>query len=219
MPWGETVEEVIRVIVRNAPRNGRILDLMCGPGVVLARIRRIRPDLELVGVDIDRGFLEYARSHSHGMRFIHADVLRWKPGRLFDGVICTGGIHHLPFQKQEGFVRRMYSLLKPGGILVAADPYLGDYAGASARIRAAAELGDAYIREVTDRGGFEADIQAAVQVKENDIHLREWKVASRRGPGRFRRAFPSVRWRQLWPKQQRMGGYGDYVVSAKKYKK
>ena len=216
MPWGETIEEVIRFVVTHCPRNGRVLDLMCGPGMVLAEIRRQRPDIDLVGVDIEPGFLEYARRHCQGARFVRADVLRWKSRRTFDVVICTGGIHHLPYQKQSTLIRRMSSLLKSSGWCITADPYLGDYANAESRRVAAMELGDAYIQVVRDHGGTEAVLQAVVWVKENDVAEHEWKVSWRRGPGRFRWVFRRVQWKQMWPRKQPMGGYGDYIVSAQK---
>ena len=66
-------EELLRRLVQRLPPGARVLDVGCGPGVELARLRAA--GLEAYGVDLSRRVLRAARGRA-GDRVVQGDVLR-----------------------------------------------------------------------------------------------------------------------------------------------
>ena len=59
--------EIARLVGSYAPRGGRVADVGCGVGHILAETRRHRPDLDLVGIDFDPTCLEIASQRVEGI--------------------------------------------------------------------------------------------------------------------------------------------------------
>lgn len=100
----------------------RVVELGCGPGDVLAALGRGRPELELVGVDVDERMVAYAQ-HAHGsanVAFRLADVADGPlPGRarVVFGIDVLHHVHAL-----RPFVRSVAEMLEPDGIWLAVEP-------------------------------------------------------------------------------------------------
>ena len=62
MPYKKSLAAVCNSVCTKAPQNGKVLDLMSGPGYLLNQIKSRRPDLTLKGVDIEPSYIDYARS-------------------------------------------------------------------------------------------------------------------------------------------------------------
>lgn len=40
MPWGTLIDKILTTVQNKAPKNGSVLDLMCGPGYLLGEIAK-----------------------------------------------------------------------------------------------------------------------------------------------------------------------------------
>lgn len=125
LPWYDLMSRLLgagpshRTLVAQAdpPRGGRVLEIGCGTGNVLAAMARRRPDVELVGLDPDAGALGRARGKlGPGARLEQgfADDLPLPDGHV-DRVLSSLMLHHLPADEQRGALREARRVLRPGG--------------------------------------------------------------------------------------------------------
>ena len=98
----------------------RVLEVGCGLGA-FARLVAERAG-SVTAVDVSREMLRVAeeRSRSHpNLQFILGDFLRLDlPPETYDCVVTTTTLHHLP---QDEALRKIKSLLRPGGVLILHD--------------------------------------------------------------------------------------------------
>jgi ubiquinone/menaquinone biosynthesis C-methylase UbiE len=95
----------------------RVLDLGCGPGHDAAEL--VSRGLKVTGLDLSRGLLLEARSHSAlAGSLIQADA-RQLPivSYTFDGVWSCASLLHVPKRDVAHAIAELYRVLKPGGIL------------------------------------------------------------------------------------------------------
>lgn len=130
----------------------RVLDVGCGTGTLLVRLRAARPDLEVVGIDPDPGALVRARRKVARAGVTvqldqgFGDALPY-PDASFDRVFSSYMLHHLEPDQKRGLLREIHRVLRPGGSL-----HLLDFGGghghhalaafAHARPRLGEQLGD-----------------------------------------------------------------------------
>jgi trans-aconitate methyltransferase len=210
MPWGTLIGRVASLIEREVPKNGRVLDLMCGPGYLVGEIARKRGDLVLEGVDISEEFTRHARRKYPGISFHAADALSWEDVKKNDMVVCTGGVHHLPYGKQPLFLKRLPSFLNRKGMVVLADPYIDDYSSEQERKHAAAKLGYEYIISTIRNGAPNSVVKAAVDILHNDVMGFEYKTSLKKIEPILREAFPNIEIKKVWPEAD--SEYGDYYI-------
>lgn len=67
-----------------------VLDAGCGTGRV--GIELARRGIEVVGVDLDGGFIDHARAKAPGLEWHHADLATVSLGRRFDVVVGAGNV-------------------------------------------------------------------------------------------------------------------------------
>jgi trans-aconitate methyltransferase len=188
MPWGRLIEKVKQNVISNAPRGSKVLDLLCGPGYLIGQIQKARPDMEYLGIDLEAEFINYARQNYPKVNFLVADAFNWMPENKFDVVLCTAGVHHLPDEKQEPFIKKIADLLTATGFAIIADEYL----------------------LATIQMGAPPDvIDAAVQVLRNDVLLIEWKTSVRKRSKMLRKYFKDQIALKTWPLDL-VTDYGDY---------
>jgi SAM-dependent methyltransferase len=180
-PWSRMIEEVASIVSTKAPNLGSVVDLMCGPGALISKIRRQGEErgaiLLLEGVDIDTRFVSFAQSSGYLPRCVHADVFQWVPEKQYDFVTCTGGLHHLPYNKQERFFREVAAMLKPEGIALIGDPYITDYSSEYERRIGAIELNSHLITDSIKMNAPDEVIRAYIDVMHNDVFGHEYKTS------------------------------------------
>lgn len=101
-----------------APRGVTVLDVGTGPGVLLTELARLRPDLELIGIDISADMVAAARRNlaPYAPRAnVHTgDVARLPlADRCVDLVVSTLSSHH--WAEPAAAVPEMARVLRPGG--------------------------------------------------------------------------------------------------------
>ena len=102
-----------------APAAGRILDVGCGTGRLLADLSASRPGARLAGLDLAPGMCAAARAAAPGAALLSADAERL-PLRsgAFDLLLSTSTFQWLP--RLEPALRECARVLRPGGRLVLA---------------------------------------------------------------------------------------------------
>lgn len=105
-------------VLQNAPSNPRILELGCGPGVPITKMLLDR-GASVVANDISTKQVSMAKERCPEATFIAGDMtkLEFEP-ESFNGVTCFYAIFHLPREDQKPMLAKIFSWLKPGGMLV-----------------------------------------------------------------------------------------------------
>jgi len=214
MPWGILIKEVQEYITSNAPHNGKLLDILCGPGYLLGKLQKNRPDINYLGVDLEGEFIDHAKKLYPEISFEVADAFEWNSDELFDVVLCTAGVHHLPYEQQEPFIEKLSKLIKDDGFVIIGDPYIDDYSDEKTRKLAGAKLGYEYLAETISNDGTNDVIEAAVGVLSNDVLLIEYKSSVKKMKTLYEKYFSSVVMHKTWPKEETE--YGDYYFILKK---
>ena len=108
------------VLLEHVPRDvRRILDLGTGDGRLLAMLRRDRPEMDGVGLDLSEVMLAGARRRFAGeprVEIVQHDMAEPLPalGR-FDAVVSSMAIHHLEHERKRSLYAEVFDLLEPGG--------------------------------------------------------------------------------------------------------
>jgi len=109
---------------------GRVLDVGCGTGELAGRLAD--RGWEVVGLDLCELMLRRANSKLNGnagrvrLTVADSDCLPFDAG-AFDVVTCANSFHHYP--DQEGVVRELYRVLRPGGRLLLLDGWSDHFLG------------------------------------------------------------------------------------------
>jgi SAM-dependent methyltransferase len=110
-PHGE-----VEFVLRYSPRS--VLDAGCGTGRVAVELAR--RGVEVVGVDLDEGFVAAAREKAPELAWHRADLASCALGRAFDVVVLAGNVMIFLAPGSEGRVLvNLASHLHPGGRLIA----------------------------------------------------------------------------------------------------
>jgi ubiquinone/menaquinone biosynthesis C-methylase UbiE len=126
--WAFYVEATSRETLRRLPLSAasRVLDVGCGTGELLRRIRANVPDAVLAGLDPVPEMLDVAREKLGGrddLRVGYADRLPWNAG-TFDVVVSCNMFHYI--SEPLTALREMARVLRPTGALVLTD-WCDDY--------------------------------------------------------------------------------------------
>lgn len=119
METSET-DRFIESLSRYAPDTGRVLDIGCGTGSVLSKLKEQGYDVE--GIDANAKAIEVAQE-----RGFNAKLGRFEEGlyeeESFDLIVCRSVLDHAP--EPATLLATMDNLLKPGGVLAVEVPNAG----------------------------------------------------------------------------------------------
>jgi SAM-dependent methyltransferase len=117
----ERAGRIARRVVRNVRSGGHVLDVGCGTGFVLGRVRAEAAACgkrigRTVGLDVASGMIERARSR-RGVRAVVGNALRLPlVDQYFDVVVATDVVRFV--EDPERFVRELVRVTIPGGTIV-----------------------------------------------------------------------------------------------------
>lgn len=101
-----------------------LLDLGCGTGLELDEIFRLHPDIRVTGIDLAPGMLARLRE-KHPERKLTLTVGDYLTVPLapcaFDVAVAFETLHHFPPETKLGLFRRIFAVLRPGGMLLEGD--------------------------------------------------------------------------------------------------
>jgi ubiquinone/menaquinone biosynthesis C-methylase UbiE len=126
--WAFYVEATTRETLRRMPMSAttRVLDVGCGTGELLRRLRAKYQGAMLAGLDPVPEMLEVARDKLSGqedLRVGYADSLPW-PAASFDLVVSCNMFHYITHPVEA--LQEMARVIRPGGVLVLTD-WCDDY--------------------------------------------------------------------------------------------
>jgi ubiquinone/menaquinone biosynthesis C-methylase UbiE len=117
-------ERYARKVLENASRspseNPYILELGCGPGVPITRML-LDQGARVLANDISTKQIAMAKAQCHipQATFVAGDMAGLSiEAASVDGVVCFFTLFHLPRTEQKPMLSRIFSWLKPGGLLV-----------------------------------------------------------------------------------------------------
>ncbi|MDE1967071.1 MAG: class I SAM-dependent methyltransferase [Patescibacteria group bacterium] len=215
LPWGSVIADVADLVCQWAPHYGRVLDMMCGPGVLLERLAKKRVDLRLHGVDQEPACADYAKK-TFGFEIDCADARQWEPKvpDPFDVVVCTAGLHHLPYADQKPFIGKLKSLLKSGtGTLIIADPCILPFRTEKERRTSSAVLGHATLLATIESEPPREILDAVIGILRNDVLGVEYKMSAVIEERMLKKHFRHVISQRIWPNDDPRF-HGDYIFLA-----
>jgi ubiquinone/menaquinone biosynthesis C-methylase UbiE len=100
------------------PKNAKVLDLGCGTGVPRTKFF-VDSGFNVTGIDFSEKMIKYARKNVPDATFIQQDMTTIDfPENTFDGLIACYSIIHVPREKHPLLFKTIYSILKPGGVML-----------------------------------------------------------------------------------------------------
>jgi ubiquinone/menaquinone biosynthesis C-methylase UbiE len=126
--WQDEMRPHVPALDAALHNGGRVLDVGCGPGLMLLQLAASYPNATFVGVDVvEVGGLETARRLIRERGFdkrIHLECVpaeQMTYAEAFDGVLITRVFHEIPVESRAGLFRACYRALKRHGILLNLD--------------------------------------------------------------------------------------------------
>ena len=104
---------------------GSVLSLGCGRGQFETRLAASAE--RVLGIDLSPESIADAQAHAReagcdNVRFACEDVASFAFEERFDTIVCVGFLHHLDAAGSLALLERIYSHLRPGGLLHTQDP-------------------------------------------------------------------------------------------------
>lgn len=175
--WCPLVIEAARI---NA--GDTVVDIACGTGALtIAVAERVGPEGNTVGVDINEGMLNIARSKSSVIEWHNASAEQLPfSANSFTKVVSQFGLMY--FEDQEAAVHEMIRVLKPGGLLaVAVWNNLDNNPGLAAEELLWKQVFDEEIDETPYRLGDKSTLQKLFENSE----VSKFQIRTHEGAARF----------------------------------
>jgi SAM-dependent methyltransferase len=98
--------------------NLHVLDFACGPGRIAAEVKKLEPNWQIKGSDIDQVAVAWARSHLHHVAEFsvnEASPPTAFPRDFFDAIYSVSLFTHLDEPAQLAWLAELHRVTKPGG--------------------------------------------------------------------------------------------------------
>lgn len=101
-------------IDKSIPKNGKILDLGCGQGLIAFFLSK-QKSRYVIG--IDENYKRLPGFSKKNLTFKKADITKLELKKI-NGVVLSDVLHHLPIKSQQKLLKKIYKSLNKKGILV-----------------------------------------------------------------------------------------------------
>jgi 2-polyprenyl-3-methyl-5-hydroxy-6-metoxy-1,4-benzoquinol methylase len=126
--WGinyvSTIEFMLGQISKLSIKS--FIDIGCGDGRFTREVAQAFPCIQVNGVDYSSRSIALATAMNTGLNFHVCDITKWEPDTLFDCANLMEVFEHIPLTIAKEFIKGVYKVLKPGGILFLTVPHLNE---------------------------------------------------------------------------------------------
>lgn len=117
-------EKIVKLL--NLHANEKLLDIGCGTGSLLLVAKKKYPNVEMIGLDIDKKVLQIARvkfdKNKVNIKTVNASASELPfPDSSFNTVVSTLIFHHLPTDIKRKCLKEVSRILKPHGRFLLVD--------------------------------------------------------------------------------------------------
>ena len=114
------IQELVEALDDFGPR-GDVLELACGPGTWTPQLLHHARRLTAVDGSPEMLRLASAKVPARSVRFIEADLFRWRPDRRYDVVFFGFWLSHVPLERFDQFWSLVADCLAPRGRVLFVD--------------------------------------------------------------------------------------------------
>jgi len=107
-------------IERYVPKEGRVIDIGCGYGLLANFLVLRSSKRDVTGIDLSVGRISVAQKTTDNRKKIQfklMDALDLQLGK-YNAVIMSDFLHHIDCETQEELLARLYQKLPPGGLVI-----------------------------------------------------------------------------------------------------
>lgn len=113
--YNETYDFVCNSVEK---KNAKLLDVGCGPGNITKYLVSVRPDFDILGIDIAPNMIELAKANNPTANFAVMDSRKIDETDLkYDGIICGFCLPYLSQTDCRKLIADSYKLLNENGLL------------------------------------------------------------------------------------------------------
>ena len=113
-------KDLDKFVSKNLKGKMEVLDLACGTGVNIERLKKWRVDVKnYTAVDLSSEMQKKAKEKAGWIgnrEFLIEDITKYDPGKNFDLIICTWALSHM--DEPAELVNKYFDYLKKGGCMV-----------------------------------------------------------------------------------------------------
>ena len=109
---GDFWSKVKTTLILEMVEGNDVLDVGCGAGFLSEKL--VKRGCNVIAIDSDKKAVEIAKKK--GITGFTADITRWQTDKKFDCIIATDVLEHI--DDDEAVIKKIYSMLKPGGCFV-----------------------------------------------------------------------------------------------------
>ncbi|MFC1867380.1 SDR family NAD(P)-dependent oxidoreductase [Thermodesulfobacteriota bacterium] len=115
------------------PQDGVILDLGCGEGILANLVSAIRPECNIIGIDLKSDRVDKAKKNAlPNASFLNGDILDLSYDyRNLAAVILNDVVHHQYYRRHQTLIFNALNMLRPGGLLILKEVDQMDHADVS----------------------------------------------------------------------------------------
>ncbi|MGV4983318.1 class I SAM-dependent methyltransferase [Streptomyces sp. NRAIS4] len=178
----EALQELLAV-VDDLPIAGDVLELACGTGQWTLRLAERARSVTAVDAATEVLALARARTASHSVQFLEADLFEWQPPRRYDTVFFAFWLSHIPPTRLPDFWNTVAAALAPGGKAI----FIDDGPAAAAYEEVLADQpAPAALRRLDDGSQYRiVKVFHDAQTLTDDLTALGWSVRIRTMAGNF----------------------------------
>ena len=208
-PWGMLLSFVADWIEKYAPANATVLDYMCGTGYLLNIVAQRRQDLRCFGCSLTPEYIHYAKRKYTKIQVDLCDAREYQPATRPDIVVCTAGLHHLPWNSQESFLQKVASELTTGKTFLLGEELIRRFTDEKERRMAVIEMNTEVLKYMTEKQAPANILVTAADVLKADLAGLEYKIDKATIENMLSSNFQIDDQIRFWPENEQ--GYGDHV--------
>lgn len=214
-PWGQVITHLRDWIIGHTVKSGRVVDYMCGTGFLLQEVKRLRPDLSVCGCDVNESYISYGASKYPLVCLETRDALQFSPAFPQDVIVCSAGLHHLPYDQQPAFLDKIAAEMTPTSTLLLAEEVIRDNSSAESRTRSVVELNDWLMSHCQSHSAPESLLKALAALRECDLREEgEYKRTLVDITDMLKERFSIDQCTQIAPRE--CAAFGDYVFICRR---